>query len=263
MSRVPKLTLMVAAGALLALSATTAQAHLIYEGIVDMTGTGLGAVDTILTMQSHGSGTVESGIVRWGGTGSGDVIIGDPTVAQGVSTYGGYTGVGSTDMIGINHTITVGQTGWAPGSGLSIVFNPVEPGNTITHSITLNQMVLVINDGTTGALEFFAPWTDGPMTFLPLDQGTGQSGYSFALDAAETAQLNAVATLGVNDRIGLLAFVTDAQGGHDTFFATVVADPVPEPGSLVLLGSGLIGLCGVVGWRRRRDRNDLSGMAAA
>jgi len=225
------------------------KADLIYQGSIDLGGTGLGAVDTIMTFTSHGSGTSESGMVIWNG--STDVVTGDPNPP-------GYTPAGATDMNGINHTITLGSTNWAPGDGLGIVFNPVEPGpagSTANH-ITLNNLVMTIYGATTGDVLFSAPWLGGPMDLAAIDQGTGNSGFLFSLNQAETTELNN-AGVGVNDHIGLLAYATNATGGHETFFATVIAhtpDPVPAPSNtLALLGIGLVGMA--VAWNRRRQQS--------
>jgi hypothetical protein len=245
-------------GAVLGLAMMPAKADLIYEGVVTIGGTGLGAVNTILTMTSHGNGTSESGKVSWNGTT--DVVTADPTAVQG----GGFTPSGTTDMNGINQTITVGSTGWTPGSGqgLEIIFNPVEPQNA-ANSIILNNLVMSIYGATSGTDLFDAPWLGGPMTFIANDAGTGNSGFGFALNQAETDELNAaVLGIGVDDHIGLLAYATDATGGHETFFATVVAhdpDPVPEPGTLTLLAVGLASTWLV---SRKRRRNNNTGFAA-
>ena len=249
----PKFVALAVVGALAgAFGTSTAKADLIFQGVVTIGGTGLGAVDTILTMQSHGSGTVESGQVSWGNCTPGpctNVVTPDPNPP-------GFTPAGSTDMTGLNHTIAVSDTGWTGTQSLGIVFNPQEPGvGSGNNNITLNNLVMTIYNDTTGATVFTAPWLDGPLSLAGLT-GTGNSGYLFALNAIETDELLSSGATGA-DRIGLLAYATNAQGGPETFFGTVVALPVPEPNSSAILGTTLLALAGISYVVRRRRENDL------
>ena len=102
----------------------------------------------------------------------------------------------------------------------------------------------------TGAL-LFSSGAFTPITFpAPAGNGIGNSGFLFGLDAAQAAQAQLAAYSGAfaNNRIGLLASLSDAQGGIDTFFVGSTNNgvgtaplPVSEPATLALLGLAFTG----------------------
>jgi hypothetical protein len=55
---------------------------------------------------------------------------------------------------------------------------------------------------------------------------------------------------GINDRGQVVAFGRDMNGLTHSFLLT----PIPEPGSITLVGLGALGLIGY-GWRRRGARS--------
>jgi len=212
--------LAVAGSVALAFAASNANASLEFLGPVDMTGTGLGNVNTILTITSPGNSTTESGSVAWNGT----------------------TDVVSGDTQAINQTLTIGSLGAATADALRIVFNPVEPGND-TNGITLENLVATIYSSTGTAL-----WNSGtftPISFSSTDVGTGKAGFLFGLDATQAAEAQAFWDAG--NRIGLLGSASDATGGHETFFGMAAA--VPEPSTYAMMFAGLV-LLGFMGKRR-------------
>jgi len=208
-------------------AASASHASLVLVQPEDFNGTGLGAVNTILTIQGKNNAATESGMVAYDGTA--DVITGDD-VKKGASQ---------------TQTRTIGSLGITSADSLRIVFNATEPDNMIN----LTGLTLSFYDST--GMSLYSASLDKAYNNLSPLSGIGNSGFVFALDAAQAAQAqSAVFNLSNfgDTRIGLSATATGFAGGNETFFAThsaatgpglPPAGNVPEPGSLMLIGLGL------------------------
>ncbi len=220
-----------------------ASADLIFDtSLGGVAGSGLGTVSTLLTIQSPGSGTVESGSVsRSGGA--------DVKSDTGVLASGGTTDVGDVKT-GASQTLTrtFGDNGITKASQIAIVFNADEPGG---NSITLTGLQMSVFNGNT---DIFDADLAASMAFATTFTGIGKQGFVFRLDTTEAAALqtllNNLTPAGVAAlRVGLSASASDATGGPETFnVATITA--VPEPGTLLFTATALAGLS-FAAWRRR------------
>ena len=225
----------------------TARADLVLIGTVTVGGTGLGTVNTVLTLQSQGSNTTEQGCV---GRGAGVDFIGPTAVGPCVAgaTLDVQTGASQTQ------TRTLAEAGITTGANFAILFNAVEPSG---NSITMNSLSANFYNATTGALLLTSTYTLAPHNFLTSQTGTGNSGEEFTLSAADAATLQGLITTNTlaGIRVGLSTKEGDglpAEGGPETFFIfnSPIATLAPEPSTVALMATGLIGLAGFV--RRRR-----------
>jgi hypothetical protein len=234
----PVRRLAAAAAAVVALGAAPAHAMLVLVAPQDFEGTGLGSVNTVLTLTSEGSSTFEQGSVGRTEGSTDDVLTGD--AMSGASQ---------------SQTQTIDSLGITSASDLRVVFNAVEPGNG-DQSITLTDLRLSIFSPT-GQELFNSGSLVNALDFADTFTGAGNSGFVFALDAAQAAAAQALGFSGDfgDNRIGLYASLSGATGGPETFFVTsaggAVTPPIPEPETYALMLAGL-GVVGFVASRRRR-----------
>ena len=233
--------------ALLVLGAAgVARADVVFVGGVDIGGTGFGAVNTIMTMQALGSqmGSIESGCVGVSDSGRLSTTVqwlnknhqSDADLCQG-GNVGGFEKPPS--KFPHNQTFQVSDA-----SKIAVVFNSDQPAGG---TVSLNNLTFVLFDAN-GNVGFTSGSTSHSFSSTRSEPGIGNSGWEFMLDATQQAEAQAAINAGF-DFFGLSATVTDSNGGPETFFMIQAPGVVPEPATLLLLGTGL---CLLGGALRRR-----------
>ena len=234
-----------ATAAVVVAASQSARGTIVFKQVVELNGTGLGAVNTILTVQSPGSSSNESGCVAFGD------VTGAPA-CFGTGNTGGDEQTGASQT----RTRTIAQSGATSAAAFVIVFNAAEPGNT-SNSITLDSLSVRFYSPT--GTELYTASLAAPVQFLNTEPGTGNAGFVFVLDNLQAAQAQAAGAFNnPANVIGLSAGLSDATGGHETFFVAsrpavgvpfeVEPEPIPEPSTYLTLGAGLL----MLGFSRRR-----------
>jgi hypothetical protein len=199
------------------------------------TGTGLGHVNTVLTIQGHGKSALETGSVGVDSVTNTMAITGDAK-----------TGASQTQLW------TLGELGVDSASDLRLVFNANEPGSG--RDITLTDLVLTIYDTSGAAVFSSSPFS--PIHFDDTHPGTGKSGFVFGLDSADVSAAASVFAGSFDSfRVGLSASASGFAGGPETFYlatASSPVSPVPEPSTFALFAAGFAAMGAVV---RRRSAN--------
>lgn len=214
-----------------------ARADTTFVGPVDVSGTGFGAVNTVMTMQALGSqmGSVESGCVGVSDSGRLNTTVQwlqqhhqtDPDLCQGGNT-GGFEKPPSN--FPHNQTLIVTNA-----SDIAVVFNSDQPAGG---TVSLSNLVFALFN-TSGQVGFTSGPTSQVFSSTESEPGIGNSGWEFGLDAPQAAAAQAAINSGY-DLFGLSATVTDSTGGPETFWlVSRSAIAVPEPSTMLLLSVGV------------------------
>ena len=232
-----------ALAAVATLGVGTARADLVLVGTVTVGGTGLGTVNTVLTLTSQGASSNEQGCV---GRGAATDFIGSTPVGNCVAGPAPDVQTGASQT----QTRSLAEAGITTGTNFALLLNAVEPGG---NSITLNGLTVTFYSPT-GTVLHTATYFGTPHDFPTTQTGTGNTGEMFVLTPGEAATVQGFITaVGAgNVRVGISTALTNATGGPETYFIfnSGAATVTPEPSTVVLMATGLVGLVGFV--RRRR-----------
>ena len=226
-----------AVAVLLAAPAAAPAAFMVAIGPSTISGTGLGAVNTILTLQSPRDSTTETGAVSFNAGTMADVI-----------TTGGDALTGSSQTKTITETaLATTSSGFAFSTNdLRLVVNLNEPGSESPPTVTVLSLTATFFNAA-GLVVDTATLTSVPLSLVQISPGIGQSGQGFRITGIDSTAF----------RVGLAASIGDASGGPETFYVgdggkKIQAVPVPATALAVAAALPLLGLGGR--FRRRLDR---------
>jgi len=209
----------------LCFGSSTASAHLIDVGQVNLTGQGFGNIVSILEVHSVGNDPTP------------DTEAGDVSPA-GVDQLGALPGGGTPDdasSVAVKtKTVTFGEIGVTNASSFQLIFNATEPGNAGANDIKLDALRLTVYNPAGNTLKSFDLLS--PINYPTTLQGQGKAGFGIGLSSDEWADFQSV--ISPNNQIGLQASLSNFSGGPEDFSVRAV----PEPEGWVMMVAGLFAI---------------------
>jgi hypothetical protein len=226
---VSKMAIFAGAMVMLGLTGISARADLVLIGPGAPQG-GVGkAPESVLSIQSPKNTGEAYGMVAYNG--SKDVITGE------IAKKGEHT-----------KTVSFAEAKLNSAGELRIFMDISDPDNDLVlHELTLTAY------GSNGQILFKGSYFGPPNYFVENGGGQGHGDYTFGLTADQAAQLQAAYLADPNLRLGLYARTSDDTGSFTNFKIGngPAPPPIPEPATMILLGSGLVGVAAKI--RRRRN----------
>jgi hypothetical protein len=147
--------------------------------------------------------------------------------------------------------VSLTDLGVGRASDLRVLMNINEANGGDKMPITIDSLRLTAYDSAGNAV-FSADLVNGaPITLDQFRPAQGsQSDYAFGLDADAASASASGHQSKRKSASGLSASLSNVNGGPERFMYGAATQPVPEPTTMVLLGTGLAGIAGVV--RRRK-----------
>lgn len=238
--RLKRSLMSVAVGATALAACSVASADLVLAPTIQVQGSGLGAVNTLVTVRD--GRTTESGCVS--------------STGGAAFNFACLNGLEGGDNLAINTTRLLSTISSTDASDLALVVNIAETGQDLT--VTLTDLYLSLYN-LSGLLVGNFQYT-GPD--LELTQGTGTgiggSGFVFVLDAAQQALADAACPVLTNCYAGGgFQFASGStNNGPETLYIIAVTDGTPQPPASIpepaTLALAALGLLGTAATRRKR-----------